>query len=192
MKSENRQITYFYEKGRHNTRETLELSKSRAIELGIKYITIATSHAFTPLMAAEIFKGTNIELVAVGLSSSYREKAWDLTDIETDKIIKSGIKVCKGMHAFLGGVEEAFVGRRTIQNIVGMVLCIISQGTKVCIETSIMAAEAGLIPVDNEIIAIAGTDGGADTALVIKPNYARKFNKIQILEILCKPRTPFV
>ena len=192
MNKEQRQITYFMEKGKHNTKEALEIAKNRALELGIKHITIATSHAFTPLMAAEVFKDTGIELVAVGLSASYRELGWDMTEEETAKVIKSGVKVCKNMHAFLGGVEEAFLGPNTIQNIVGQALAIISQGMKVAVETSIMAAEAGLIPVDKEIIAMAGTDGGADTVIVMRPNYARKYTQIQVLEILCKPRTPFV
>jgi hypothetical protein len=192
VKSDRRSITYFYEKGKHNTLETLEIVKKRAHELAIKHVTIATSHAFTPVLAADVFKDSNVELVAVGLSASYREKGWDLTEEETEKIISCGIRVCKNMHVFSGGLEEAFLGGMAIQNIVGSALSIFSQGMKVCVETSIMAAESGLIPIDNEIIAVAGTDGGADTAIVLRPNYARKFKKIQVLEILCKPRTPFL
>ncbi len=43
--------------------------------------------------------------------------------------------------------------------------------------------------VTHEVIAIGGTDRGADTAIVIKPAYARKFKDLQIREILAKPRS---
>ncbi len=37
-----------------------------------------------------------------------------------------------------------------------------------------MAAEAGFIDVEKETISIGGTDRGVDTAIVVKPAYARK------------------
>ena len=52
-----------------------------------------------------------------------------------------------------------------------------------------MAVEAGLVPADTELIAVAGTNEGADTAVVIAPAYARSVKKLGIREILCKPRT---
>jgi hypothetical protein len=51
-----------------------------------------------------------------------------------------------------------------------------------------MPADAGLIPVDREVIAIAGTGSGADTAIVVKPAYPRKFLELSIKEIITKPR----
>ena len=59
---------------------------------------------------------------------------------------------------------------------------------KVAVEITLMAADAGLLDVSEEAIAIAGTDEGADTAIVIKPAYSRKFNELKIREILAKPR----
>jgi len=52
-----------------------------------------------------------------------------------------------------------------------------------------MAADAGLIPVDREVIAIGGTGRGADTALVIKPATASRFFNLEIREIIAKPRS---
>ncbi|TKJ45585.1 hypothetical protein CEE35_03265, partial [Candidatus Aerophobetes bacterium Ae_b3b] len=42
--------------------------------------------------------------------------------------------------------------------------------------------------VDREVVAIGGTDRGADTAVVIKPAHAQKFLSLEIREILAKPR----
>lgn len=50
-----------------------------------------------------------------------------------------------------------------------------------------MAADAGLILVDKDIIAIAGTGKGADTALRIRPANAAKFFDLKIREIIAKP-----
>jgi len=58
----------------------------------------------------------------------------------------------------------------------------------VAVEVVLMAADAGLIPTDKEVIAIAGTGEGADTAIVVKPAYPRKFFDLRIKEILAKPR----
>jgi len=51
-----------------------------------------------------------------------------------------------------------------------------------------MVADAGLISMDKEVISIGGTGGGADTAIVVKPAYPRKFLELKIREILAKPR----
>jgi hypothetical protein len=60
---------------------------------------------------------------------------------------------------------------------------------KVAVEIVLMAADAGLIGMDGEVIAIAGTGDGADTCIVVKPSYPRKFFELEIREILAKPRT---
>jgi hypothetical protein len=61
---------------------------------------------------------------------------------------------------------------------------------KVAVEITIMAAEAGVIDIDHEVISIGGTHQGADTALVVKPSYARNFYDFEIREIIAKPRIP--
>jgi hypothetical protein len=66
-------------------------------------------------------------------------------------------------------------------------LRLLGEGTKVCVEITLMAADAGLIPADKDIIAIAGTDKGADTALRIHPANAGRFFDLKIREIIAKP-----
>lgn len=67
-------------------------------------------------------------------------------------------------------------------------LRLFGQGTKVGVEISVMAADAGALT-GNDIIAIGGTGKGADTALILKPAHQSNFFDIQIREIICKPRT---
>jgi hypothetical protein len=66
-------------------------------------------------------------------------------------------------------------------------LRIFGDGAKVCAEIVIMAADAGLIPIDKQVIAIAGSSSGADTALVVSPAHANNFFKLTVREIICKP-----
>jgi hypothetical protein len=51
-----------------------------------------------------------------------------------------------------------------------------------------MAADAGLVRTDEEVIAIAGTAKGADTAIVLNPVNSHQFFNMRVKEILCKPR----
>jgi hypothetical protein len=62
------------------------------------------------------------------------------------------------------------------------------QGMKVVIEISVMAADAGLVRTDEDIIAIGGSGRGADTAVVLRPVNSNDFFDLKVKEILCKPR----
>jgi len=68
-------------------------------------------------------------------------------------------------------------------------LRLFGEGTKVCVEITVMAADAGLIPVNRNVVAIGGTDRGADTALVIKPSNASNFFSLEVREVIAKPRS---
>jgi hypothetical protein len=43
---------------------------------------------------------------------------------------------------------------------------------------------------DAEVVSIAGTDSGADTAIICKPAYPRTFLDLEVREVLAKPRVP--
>jgi hypothetical protein len=58
---------------------------------------------------------------------------------------------------------------------------------KVACEVAVMAADAGLVRTDEDVIAIAGTGRGADTALVLRPVNSQDFFDLKVKEILCKP-----
>jgi hypothetical protein len=63
-----------------------------------------------------------------------------------------------------------------------------TEGVKVAVEVAVMAADAGLVPTDREIIAVGGTGGGADTALVMKAAHMNNFFDLEVREIIAKPR----
>ena len=62
------------------------------------------------------------------------------------------------------------------------------EGAKVCCEIVMMAADAGLIPEGEEVLAVAGTAKGADTVMVLKSAASKRFLDLKVLEVLAKPR----
>jgi len=183
-------ITYFEKTGPENTEETLKMALERALELGIRDIVVASSHGGTALKVAEAF-GPEANIVAVTICEGWRSEGWTMTEKERKKVQAKGIKVLTGIHALGDDVGSAFTekfGGPTVDEAVRETLYRFCQGMKVAVEIVLMAADAGLIPVDREVIAIAGTDRGADTAIVVKPSYPRKFFDMKILEVIAKPR----
>jgi uncharacterized protein len=133
----------------------------------------------------------SIEIIAVTYSagSRYRREVEEFNKNRT-ALLDSGIRIVRGLHA-LSGVERGFEGRYKTGfiplNIVSDTLRIFSEGVKVCIEISIMAAEHGLIAPTEDIVAIGGSGTGADTALLLRPAYASNVFDTRIKAILCMP-----
>jgi len=184
-------ITYFEKAGSDNTDETIKLAYERALELNIKDIVVASTHGGTALKAADTFRDQRFNIVAVTICEGYKSEGWAMSKEERAKLQAKGIKVLTSIHALGDDVSSAFTekfGGKSLNEVVAQTLYKFCQGMKVCVEIVLMAADAGLISVDGEAIAIAGTDQGADTAIVVKPAYPRKFLDLKIMEIIAKPR----
>ena len=177
---------YFDNPGFHNTDISLSLAKERALALGIRDVVVATNSGATGAKASEIFKGFN--LVAV---THYFRLARKEFKEENRKIIENnGGKILTCTQLF-GGIERGIrILYETILplDLMGNTLKIFGDGMKVAIEIGMMAADAGLIPTDREIISIAGTWRGADTAIVMQPRYSTEFYFLEVREIIAKPR----
>lgn len=178
---------YFEEPGKANTTATLEIARERAEELGIRQIVVASTHGYTAKQTQAAFEGLDARIVAVSICAGFDDVGWTMTPGERAELEELGITVLTGVHALGDDVSDAF-GVRAPNRIVRETLYRFCQGMKVAVEVAIMAAEAGLLDVSQEAIAIAGTDEGADTALVIRPAHALKFKQFEVREILAKPR----
>lgn len=183
-------VTYFEKIGPDNTEETTKLACERARELGIKDVVVATNHGGTALKAVETF-GSKFNIVAVTICEGLKSEGWTMSGDERAKLQSKGIKVLTGIHALGDDVNAAFndeFGGKSFNQIVAQTLYRFCQGMKVCVEIVLMAADAGLIEVDREVVAIAGSSAGADTAVVVKPAYPKKFLELKVKEIIAKPR----
>ena len=183
--------TYFEETGEVNTDKTIELALKRSWELKNKYVVVATTTGETALKVARAFKSRDLNIIAVTLHAGIWEK-YGAPDPE--KVIEAeemGVKFLTCTHSLMGNVGNAVMekfGGISWTDLIAYVYYTFSQGTKVAVEIVVNAADAGLIPVDQEVIAIAGTGVGADTALVVKPAYSTDFFSLKVLEIIAKPR----
>ena len=74
------------------------------------------------------------------------------------------------------------------EEIIAYTLRVLGEGMKVACEIALMAADAGLVRTDQEVVSIGGTGRGADTAVVLKPAHAQDFFDLRVKEIICKPR----
>ncbi len=181
-------MQYFDKPGKENTRQTLELAFERAKELGIDQTVVASTNGDTALLAHEIFQG--LKIIVVTYHCGFREPFVTVMDSRVRHELEAkGMQVVAATHA-LSGVERAVAkkhGGIYPALLIADTLRLFGQGTKVAVEISIMAADAGTLTGD-DIVAIGGTARGADTALVLKPANQSDLFSMRIREVICKPR----
>ena len=184
-------VTYFEELGGANTDVTLKAALKRAEELGIKDVVVASTRGGTGVKAVEVFRGYNV--VVVTHSAGFREPGvLEFPEEARQRIVDGGGKVLTTGHAF-AGVSRAV--RRKFDTLgpaelVAYVLRMFGQGMKVAVECSCMAADAGMIPMDGDVISIGGSGSGADTAVVLKPAHLHNLFDGYIKEVIAKPSVP--
>lgn len=168
--------------------KVLMQAKKRAEELGIKTVLVASTTGKTGVKVAEFFKG--FKVVVVTHSAGFSEPdTQELTADNREKILKAGGQILTTTHAFggLGRSVRRKLGTYQTDEVVAHTLRIFGQGTKVAVEIALMAADSGLISVNESVISIGGRGSGADTALLLKPANVQDFFHIKVYEIICKP-----
>ncbi len=185
-----RSVFYFQKGGPANTHKTLEIALSSAAEANIKKIVVASSTGETAVKLHQM-AGDAVEIISVTYNAGSRFK----TQVEQfnrnhEDLLQKGIRVVRGLHAF-SGVEKGFSERYKTNllplNIVADTLRMFSQGVKVCVEITIMAAEHGFVTPEEEIVAVGGSGHGADTAVIMNPVFAADLFKAKIKALLCMP-----
>jgi len=183
-----KKTVYFEEAGGQNTDTLLRFVKEYVEKEGMKDIVVASTTGETGVKASKIFKGHNVVVVTHCFGLREPGKT-ELQEEYREEILANGARIFTGIHALSSAERAIRKDFGTIQplELIANVLRLMGEGTKVCVEITLMAADAGLIPVDRDIVAIAGTGGGADTALRVRPANAARFFDLKIREILAKP-----
>jgi len=184
-----RKTVYFEKAGGQNTETLLELVKDYTESTGIRDIVVASTWGETGVASSRLFKGYNVVVVThhTGFSELGVQQ---LKEEYRKQILENGGKILTGTHAFSSAeraVRKKF-GTMMPLELIANTLRLMGEGTKVCVEIVLMAADAGLIPIDRDVVTVAGTGRGADTALVIKPANASRFFDLKIREVIAKPR----
>ena len=172
----------FEKQGPHNTEAALKLAIEAAREEGIHKIVVASSTGATAKKLAEL-EHEGIRIIDVGYArgvfGKHEPKMSDemRQDLEASHAL-SGAE--RGLSSKLGGFGPVEVAAHALR--------IIGRGVKVCVEISMMAADAGLVELHEPIVAVAGTGHGADTAVVIRPAPTAEFLDSKVDRIICMPR----
>jgi hypothetical protein len=186
--------TLLFEKaGAENTAATLKIAAERAQSLGINQVVVASYHGDSIRKAHAEMSGKGIKIVGVSVCEGWGNP--DGEAIAMPKTAKAelaglGITVHTGIQAFGGSMCEGLGGGGlTAEGVIAATLRNFSQGMKVAVECVLMVSAAGLIDMSKEVISVAGTGKGADTAIVCKPANPFNFRQLRVLEILAKPRS---
>ena len=188
-------IFYFEKPGNENTDKLIEIATQRLVNSDIKYVAIASVSGATALKLSDSLRAAGIDKKVTIVNTSHHAgfKKKNSTELNP-KLVKEmenrGIVSFVGSHALSGvgkGVSNKF-GGVTPAEIIAETLRMFSQGIKVCCEISIMLADAGLIPVGEEILAIGGRALGADSAAIITPVNMTNVFDMRVHEILAMPR----
>jgi hypothetical protein len=185
------QTHYFDKPGPENTEECIQHAKEASEMLKIQTVLIATTTGKTGLQAVEALNSQNV--IVVTHASGFREvNHQELLQENRERIEALGGRILTCQHALAGISRAVRFKFKTIEidEIIANSLRIFGQGLKVAVEISMMAADAGLIRTDEDVIAIGGTDSGADTAAIIRPANVSRFFDLKVRAFICKPLNP--
>jgi hypothetical protein len=182
-----KEIVYFGNPGEINTDSVISVSKKRALELGVRKVLIASDTGRSALKAASVFSKTEIQLVAVTTPpcTTWGPKG-DLPSGIVDEKVRE--KLGKYRVVIVQATPPFFSMKR-----LGETLELFGAGTKIAVQIAVMATDAGIVKEGEEVISMAGTYKGLDTALVLKGAICwNLLSKFEVLEIIAKPRSPKV
>jgi len=173
-----------------DTENTIDAVRRRLASGDIGHVVVATTSGATAVRFAEALNGIAVDLVCVTHHVGFREgDAFELVPEHAQALADAGARLVTASHALSGvgrSISKGFGGATPVE-IIAHTLRLFGQGTKVCVECAVMAADAGAIPTDRDALCVGGTGRGADTAIVLRPAHASRFFETRIREILCMP-----
>jgi hypothetical protein len=186
-------ITYFDAPGSQNTESVLDVVAERIKKGGIKHVVVASDSGETGKKMLSRLNGTGVKLIIVTEACGSEEEGKSIMEAGVEKSLReSGATIVQATHA-LSGVERSINkkigGASRVETIAEALRALFGHGMKVCVEIVIMAADNAAIPCGEiEVIAVAGSSSGADTACVVRPAHANGFFNFQVREVLAMPR----
>lgn len=195
----NRVVRYFEEYGEANTKDVIQVVLERLQDGGINTVVVASSSGKTAVAFAEALRaaGRRERVIVVaepppessGISPATRAQLEGL-DVEiVDYMPYASMAYSAQAAENVYGALDLLVVVFDAFRMVG------GNGLKVAIEVGLMATNAGKVAPGQEIIAVGGTAGGADTAIVMKTAFSRNIfakdpaKRPEVREILAMPKT---
>ncbi len=116
-----------------------------------------------------------------------------VTEENKAKLDSLGVKIVRGTIPLFGPSfsMRTHLKKTTSLDVIAKTLELISTGTLVCMETVLMATDAGVIPEEKRVLACAGTEMGLDTAWILRnsasANLFHPERGFRFVELLAKP-----
>lgn len=186
---------YFDAHGEINTDKTIELARLRAEELGIGKVVVASETGLSALKVLDAFPDTEVIVVSSAAGTLVEGSViGDLRiGIPDDSILNElkerGAWVVRGTDPFwnlaahTGLIDAAKLGMMYYKVVCG--------GLHVCMTAVLEATDAGHLKQGEEVVAMAGSFVGLDTAIVAAAaNSVNFFKAFEVREVICKPRRP--
>jgi hypothetical protein len=199
---EPKSVFYFDVCGQVNTEKTLELAIERACELNIKKLIVASETGLSAIKASDMLRNSGVCLIAVTSAAGTKIENTIIGDLRIgipdkkvwDQLERNGTKIVRATDP-LFNIGAAMEQNRipTLATLIRLCLKMVSSGTAVCVSAALMATDNGLLKEGEEVVAVAGSWIGLDTALVVQATNSvnlLKAGAMQIKEIICKPRNP--
>ena len=187
-------MTVFETPGKHNSEETLRLAVQEARDKGISSLVVASYTGYNASLLDGLDTG-GLNIVIVTQTYGYAEVNGNpMSEEQRDALRVKGYSVVTATHVLSGaerGLSRVFSGIYPVE-ILANALRMFGHGTKVCVEISTMAADAGYVRAGERVVAVAGTGRGADTALVLRPGHGGRILDTRIDYHICKPIVPQV
>jgi len=197
-----KKIVYFKNPGPHNTDSVIAATKERVREGDIKHVIVASISGQTALKVAEELKSLSVSVVCVSgfpgwvtihdieypfVRGKVREALEKLKVVIVDRMPSSLSDTLDYGLARYGYTPASWTIAETLVSVGGY-------GLKTAVEAILMATDCGAVPPYKDVISMAGSDKGADTAIVARSTYSTHMfsgtatERFQMLEILAMPR----
>jgi hypothetical protein len=181
-------VRVFERAGLQNTEETLQIAVAEARRRKLPLV-VASTRGQTGAAALVRATAAGVPLIVVTHNAGFGEPGQQELDAALRQRLEAGgarVLTATLPLRSLGTALRKLCGGSE-QEIVNAALRIFCQGAKVCVEMAAMVADAGLVPEGVDIVAVAGTSSGADTACIVRPMPSNRLFEIRVREILCKP-----
>jgi hypothetical protein len=175
-------IIYFEQAGADNTAVTFETVDRALSELGIKKVILASTRGDTARYAMDKYAGQDVRLIIVPHQYGFGPGQRFPPEL-VERAGQEGHVVYFGTMLFH---QEKTWGAGPAQPVANF-LRLFCQGIKVCVEILFMAGNAGLVAEGEQVVVVAGTGRGADTALVMSGGTTTNLKGAHVSRILCKP-----
>ncbi|MFW5932767.1 MAG: hypothetical protein ACOCSH_01320 [Candidatus Hadarchaeota archaeon] len=172
-----------------DTTEVLREVRNFVEDTEVEDVVVASTSGETGLEAAKSLDGLDVNLVVVGHCTGFdEENEQEMSDERRGRIEELGGKVLIGTmvsHNINIAIKER-AGFSTHEMFSNM-LRLFGQGTKVALEDVLMACDAGLVDSGKDVVSVAGTGSGADTALLVRSANSMNLFDSRIKEVILKP-----